>query len=153
LDRREPLTELLRRAVRELGRLESAGLSRTRARLRPGQVPILTALLEASPLTASELCARCDAEPSTMTGVLRTLEAGGLVTREKVVQDQRRQAVSLTARGRVAARAAAKARARAESKVLASLSRADAATAQRLLTMLADGAQALAADADDSRTE
>jgi DNA-binding MarR family transcriptional regulator len=111
-------------------------------------VPILAALLEASPLTASELCARCDAEPSTMTGVLRTLESRGLVTREKVVEDQRRQAVSLTPRGRAAARGAAKARARAESKVLATLSRADAANAQRLLTALADAAQALSAEGD-----
>ncbi len=153
MERREPLTDLLRRAVRELARLEAAGLSRTRARLRPGQVPILAALLEASPLTASELCARCDAEPSTMTGVLRTLEQRGLVTRERVVQDQRRQAVSLTPRGRAAARIAAKARTRAESRVLARLSRADAATAQRLLAALADAAQALAAEADDTRTE
>jgi DNA-binding MarR family transcriptional regulator len=131
--------------------VEAAGLSRTRERLRPGQVPVLAALLEASPLTPSELCARCDAEPSTMTGVLRTLEGRGLVLRERVVADQRRQAVSLTPRGRAAARIAARARARAEARVLASLSRADAAGVQRLLVAVADAAQALAAGDEASQ--
>ena len=100
----EYLSALLRRAARELERLEHAGLSRTQARLRPAYVPVLAALLDASPLTPSELCARCEAEPSTMTGILRTLETRGFVNREKVVRDQRTQAITLTARGRAAAR-------------------------------------------------
>jgi DNA-binding MarR family transcriptional regulator len=115
---------LLRRAVREFEKLEARMLERSGARLRPGAVPLLAALLDASPLTATELCGQCEVEPSTMTGLLRTLESNDLITRSKVVLDQRRQAISLTPRGRAAARVALRARTRAEEAVLAGLPRA-----------------------------
>jgi len=114
---------LLRRAVREFERLEARLLERTGARLRPGAVPLLAILLDESPLTATDLCERCEVEPSTLTGVLRTLETNGLITRSKVVLDQRRQAITLTPRGRAAARVALRARTRAEEAVLAALPR------------------------------
>ena len=119
----EYLYVLLRRAARELERLEALRLSRTRAKLRPAYVPALAALLEASPLTVGDLVARCEVEPSTMTGVLRALEEQGLVTREKVVLDQRSRVLALTARGRVAARVAVDARTWAQTAVLAALGR------------------------------
>jgi len=118
----ESLQALLRRAVRELDRLEARFLERTGSRLRPGSVPLLAALLDEAPLSATELCERCDVEPSTMTGLLRTLESHGLIERTKVVLDQRRQAITLSARGRSAARIAVRARARAEETVRGVLS-------------------------------
>ncbi len=120
---RESLQVLLRRAMRELDRLEAQLLERTGSRLRPGSVPLLAALLEEAPLSATELCERCDVEPSTMTGLLRTLESHSLIERTKVVLDQRRQAITLTPRGRAAARIAVRARARAEETVRGALDR------------------------------
>lgn len=145
---KEPLHGLLRLAARELARLEDAALSRSGARLRPAQVPVLAALLEASPLTASELCARCEAEPSTMTGLVRTLARLGLVTRDKVVLDQRSYAIALTPRGRAAARVAVRARERAEALVLRALTRGVGEQLHASLAELVGAAQTLAAEAE-----
>lgn len=145
----ETIYVLLRRAARELERLEAAALLRTSARLRPAYVPVLAALLEASPLTPGELCARCEAEPSTMTGLLRTLAARGLVTREKVVLDQRSVATALTVRGRAAARMAVGARDRAQAAVLRALPKEQAASLAPLLAGLGAVAQTLAAKAEE----
>lgn len=139
----EYLYPLLRRAARELERLELEGLSRTRARLRPAHVPVLAALLDASPLTPSELTARCETEPSTLTGLLTHLEAEGLITREKVVLDQRSQTIHLTARGRAAARVAVRTRAWAQNATLAALGRESADELVTVLGQLAAHAQAI----------
>ncbi len=143
---------LLRRAVREFEKLESRLLERTGARLRPGAVPLLSALLEESPLSATELCERCEVEPSTMTGLLRTLESSGLIAREKVVLDQRRQAITLTPRGRAAARIALRARTRAEEAVLAELSQGAVETLkQGLLEAMIDAAHMAAPSKESGR--
>lgn len=118
----EPNTEhlyvLLKRAVRALERLEEFGLADTRASLRPPHVPVLAALLEADQLTPGEIAARCHIEPSTLTGLLRTLEKEGLLAREYLVHDERTYAVVLTARGRAASRVAVRARAWAQTVVV-----------------------------------
>jgi len=114
---------LLRRAAAELERLEAVRLSRARARLRPAHVAVLGALLDTSPLTPGELCARCEAEPSTMTGLLRALEVQGLLERRRLLRDERTSAVELTPRGRAAARVAMRARAAAQGAALRPLPR------------------------------
>jgi DNA-binding MarR family transcriptional regulator len=142
----EYLYILLRRTLREIERLEGLGLSRARARLRPTHVAVLAALLEASPLTPGELAARCEIEPSTMTGLLRALATEGLIEREKVVLDQRTEAVSLTPRGRAASRVAVRTRTVAQQAVLRGLPRDLAGQLQTILGRLAVAAQG-AADA------
>lgn len=146
----EYLYVLLRRSLRELERLEGVGLSRARARLRPAQISVLAALLDASPLTPGELAARCELEPSTMTGVLAALEKEGLIERQKVVLDQRTQAVSLTPRGRAASRVALKTRIQSQNAVLKTLPKETSAVVAAVLGRLSVATQA-AADAGESK--
>ncbi len=141
---------LLRQALRELERLEGVGLSRARARLRPGHVAVLAALLDASPLTPGELGVRCEIEPSTMTGLLRTIEQQGLISREKVVLDQRTQHLTLTPRGRAAARVAMRTRHSAQQAVLRGLPRD---LSRQLQTILARVAAAATAAADNAEAK
>jgi len=136
----EYLHVLLRRALRELERLEERGLSRARARLRPAHVSVLAALLDASPLTPGEVAARCEIEPSTMTGLLRAIEEEGLIVREKVVLDQRTQAVSLTPRGRAASRVAVRTRQSSQQAILRGLPRDLAGQLQAILARVATAA-------------
>ncbi len=143
---------LLRRAARELERLEATRLSRTRARLRPAHVAVVTALLDASPLTPSELSVRCEVDPSTMTGLLRTLEERDLVVREKNLKDLRSVAMTLTPRGRAAARVAAKARAEAEAQLKKALDAGLADSVSQQLEAIASTAQILAAEAEANRS-
>jgi DNA-binding MarR family transcriptional regulator len=136
---------LLKRAARELERLEAVGLSRARAQLRSAHIAVLSALLEATPLTPSELCVRCELEPSTMTGLLRALEREGLIERAKVILDQRSQQVQLTAKGRKIAKEAVRTRVAAQRAVLRKLPRTQARRLSLLLSRFV-GAAAEAAD-------
>jgi len=142
--RPEFLSQQLRRIARDLDALDTAEMSRGRARVRPSQVPVLVALLEASPLSVGELCARCEVEPSTMTGVLRTLVTSGLVARERMVKDQRSHALTLTPRGRAAARVSLDKRLAAQRALLRTLPREKVAELQALLETLGSAAQKLA---------
>jgi DNA-binding MarR family transcriptional regulator len=146
----EYLHVLLRRSLRDLERLESARLSRARARLRPAHIGVLAALLDASPLTATELAARCELEPSTMTGLLRSLQEQGLIERQKVVLDQRRQAVSLTPRGRAASRVAVRTRSAVQRVVLRALPRD---LARELTTVLGRLSVAVQGAADEEEAK
>ena len=147
----EYLYVLLKRAAKELERLEELRLSGTRAALRPPHVPVLAALLEASPLTPGELAARCDIEPSTLTGLLRTLEKEGLVAREHLVRDERTYAVVLTARGRAASRVAVRTRDWAQTVVLRALPRDAAHLVAPLLGQVAAAAQSAQQAAREER--
>ena len=60
----------------------------------------LLALWEESPLTLTELGRRLSLEPATLSPLLKRLEAGGMVTRQRDPRDERALAVSLTAKGR-----------------------------------------------------
>jgi DNA-binding MarR family transcriptional regulator len=64
------------------------------------QYLVMLALWEESPLTVTELGRRLSLEPATLSPLLKRLEAGGLVTRERDPRDVRALAVSLTAKGR-----------------------------------------------------
>ncbi len=57
-------------------------------------------LLNGSPLSVGELCARLDMETGTLTPLLKRLEAAGVVTRTRDASDERRVLVDLTPRGR-----------------------------------------------------
>jgi DNA-binding MarR family transcriptional regulator len=64
------------------------------------QYLVMLALWEESPLTVTELGRRLSLEPATLSPLLKRLEAGGMVTRQRDPRDERALAVSLTAKGR-----------------------------------------------------
>jgi DNA-binding MarR family transcriptional regulator len=64
------------------------------------QYLVMLALWEESPLSVTELGRRLSLEPATLSPLLKRLEAGGMVTRERDPRDVRALAVALTARGR-----------------------------------------------------
>ncbi|MDT0212964.1 MarR family transcriptional regulator [Rothia sp. ARF10] len=63
------------------------------------QYLVMLALWEETPLTVSELGRRVSLEPGTLSPLLKRLEAGGLITRERDPRDERALAVSLTPAG------------------------------------------------------
>lgn len=65
---------------------------------------IIRALLTHGPLEPRQLCERCQISSPSIVGVLLRMEEAGLVHRERMVDDQRRILVSLTARSRQLAR-------------------------------------------------
>lgn len=64
------------------------------------QYLVMLALWEESPLTVTELGRRLSLEPATLSPLLKRLQSGGMVTRERNPRDVRALAVSLTAKGR-----------------------------------------------------
>lgn len=70
------------------------------------QYLVMLALWEEAPLKVSELARRLSLEPATLSPLLKRLEAGGMVTRQRDCRDDRALAVSLTDQG-AAARAEA----------------------------------------------
>ncbi len=70
-------------------------------RLSSARGHVLAQLLEAEHgLTPAQLAGRAGTTPSSMTGVLRSLEREGLVRRRAMSDDRRSQCVLLTAAGR-----------------------------------------------------
>ena len=61
---------------------------------------VIRALLTAGPLEPRQLCEACQIVGPSLTGVLARMEEMGLVTRERMDNDQRRLLVSLTAKSR-----------------------------------------------------
>ena len=57
---------------------------------------IVRALLESGPMEPREIVARCGISSPSLAGVLARMEDTGMVVREKLAHDQRRQRVSLT---------------------------------------------------------
>jgi DNA-binding MarR family transcriptional regulator len=70
------------------------------------QYLVMLALWEESPLRVADLAGRLSLDPATLSPLLKRLEAGGMVTRERHPADDRALAVTLTPKG-AAARAAA----------------------------------------------
>jgi DNA-binding MarR family transcriptional regulator len=60
----------------------------------------MLALWERSPLSVTELSHLLQLDPGTLSPLLKRLEAGGLVRRERATHDERALAVSLTDAGR-----------------------------------------------------
>lgn len=63
------------------------------------QYLVMLALWEETPLTVSELGRRVSLEPGTLSPLLKRLEVGGLITRQRDPRDERALAVSLTPAG------------------------------------------------------
>lgn len=61
---------------------------------------IVRALLLKGPLEPRQLCELCQISSPSITGVLLRMEEAGWVKRERMVDDQRRVSVSITARSR-----------------------------------------------------
>ncbi|MHC2002021.1 MarR family winged helix-turn-helix transcriptional regulator [Methylobacterium sp. CM6241] len=57
-------------------------------------------LMNRSPQSVGELCARLDMETGTLTPLLKRLEAAGVVTRTRDASDERRVLIDLTPHGR-----------------------------------------------------
>lgn len=64
------------------------------------QYLVLSVLGEADGLTIGGIASRLDLESSTVTPLVKRLEAAGLVTRTRGVEDERRVAVAMTEAGR-----------------------------------------------------
>jgi DNA-binding MarR family transcriptional regulator len=71
-----------------------------RAPIGPAALSALSVLVFAGPRTVGELARAEEVRSPTMSGVLKGLEAEGLVRRERVADDARRSVVHATARGR-----------------------------------------------------
>jgi MarR family transcriptional regulator, organic hydroperoxide resistance regulator len=79
--------------VRAQGLLDAIGIYR-------GQPPVLYVLHEQEGLTQSDLAARLEVAPATITKMLQRLERAGFVQRETDHEDQRVSRVYLTDAGR-----------------------------------------------------
>jgi DNA-binding MarR family transcriptional regulator len=75
-------------------RLKPYGLART-------QYVVLHNLYEAGTLPTGSLLEKLQVEPATLSGIIDTLEAKGLVTRVEHTEDKRRKDVQLTDAGRI----------------------------------------------------
>ena len=118
---------------------------------RPGQLSyaqygLLFGLSGVCELSARELAEHADLTPATVTQMLESLEAGGLVTRTRSEQDRRVVLSALTERG---AAVVAERRAQMEPRwqaALADFSDRELVAAARVLTRLADYFDALLDD-------
>lgn len=70
--------------------------------IHPGQVPLLSELERNNGLSQKELSDRLRVRPSTITVMIRRMEANGLVERQHDPNDQRVSHVVITASGRQA---------------------------------------------------
>lgn len=68
--------------------------------LRPGEPKILEFLMENEPCEQKEIAAGCDLDPSSVTGILKRMEARGLIMREAADGNRRSLYVSMTGYGR-----------------------------------------------------
>lgn len=89
--------------AKKLTRLQRQQISRME--LTPAQYSVLRLLWQRDGLQFNELASACCCSPSTITGVVDTLEKKGLVRRVSNPQDRRSLLVRLTDRGREMQRA------------------------------------------------
>jgi DNA-binding MarR family transcriptional regulator len=93
--------DCIRRLVNALG--ESARTVEQRTGITNAQLFLLRQLHREKELTINELAARALTQQSTVSLLVRRLEAAGLVTRARSPSDGRRVCVTLTARGKTTA--------------------------------------------------
>lgn len=89
--------QLLDTVAKKLTQLQREGIKIVS--LTPPQYSILGLLWERDGRPLSELASACCCSPSTVTGIVDTLEKKGLVTRELNPEDRRSFLVQLTAQG------------------------------------------------------
>jgi len=92
-----PTGRLLSAAARRVERAWDAYLQRWG--LTHASVPVLV-VLATGPLSQREIAAKMHVTEQTIGRVIRGLQAGGYIARERHPQDRRRHVVSLTAEGR-----------------------------------------------------
>ena len=90
-------------------------------------------------ISAGELAAILHVHPSTVTGVLRRLQAQGLLAREAATEDRRRAVLRLTAKGRRVNEARRGTIEYAIREALRAVPRRDASCARRVLGAIATG--------------
>jgi DNA-binding MarR family transcriptional regulator len=90
--------QLLDRVARKLTRLQRDDIGKVE--LTPAQYSILGLLWDRDGRPFGELASACCCTPSTVTGIVDTLEKKGLVTREPNPEDRRSLLVVLTEEGR-----------------------------------------------------
>ena len=95
-------------------------------------------------LAAGELATLLHLDPGTVTGILRRLEASGIITRTRDTSDSRRICLALTSRGRSVNRRRTGTIEFAVRRALASVSDQDVRAARRVLKLIAEelGAEA-----------
>jgi DNA-binding MarR family transcriptional regulator len=91
--------QLLDQVAKKLARLQREDIGT--AELTPAQYSILGLLWDRDRRQFNELSTACCCSPSTVTGVVDTLEKKGLVSREPNPSDRRSLLVTLTEEGRV----------------------------------------------------
>ncbi|MEU7577040.1 MarR family winged helix-turn-helix transcriptional regulator [Streptomyces sp. NPDC041068] len=94
---------------------------------------VLSAVADLGPVAQAELGRSVALDPKDMVGVLNDLQADGLVDRAPDPTDRRKNAITITARGRRAVKRCARAAEQANAELLAPLS---AAERERFLEML-----------------
>jgi DNA-binding MarR family transcriptional regulator len=101
-DERNPAPEIVaeRLNAAAIHVLRSLRAADARAPIGPAALSALSVLVFAGPRTVGELARTEEVRSPTMSGVLKGLEAEGLVRRERVAHDARRSLVHATARGR-----------------------------------------------------
>ncbi|MEU8952894.1 MarR family transcriptional regulator [Streptomyces sp. NPDC048518] len=86
---------------------------------------VLCAVADLGPLAQAELGRSVSLDPKDMVGVLNDLQADGLIERAPDPTDRRKNAITITARGRRTVRRCAEAAEQANAELLAPLSAAE----------------------------
>lgn len=115
---------------RAIGRLTRA------SGLTPGQPKVLQYLTTHDGCTQKEIGTGCALDKSTVAGLLRRMEAAGLIHRDARADDRREAAVRLTEEGAAAAQVAASNAARVDEIALQGFSAAECAELSDLLARI-----------------
>src|SRR4029077_15785145 len=108
------------------------------------QFTVLAALEHNEGVSQTELVAMTGIDRSTLAEMARRMVDKGLLSRERTEEDQRANAVAISASGRKALRAARTASDRAEKKLLETLPPAERPRLVRLLSEIASAGEAYA---------
>lgn len=95
---------------------------------------VLSAVADHGPVAQAELGRSVSLDPKDMVGVLNDLQADGLIERAPDPRDRRKNAITITARGRRTVKRCAAAAAHANAELLAPLSAGEREQFLRMLT-------------------
>lgn len=132
----EPVVLLLQRATHRT--LDALSTRLAHLRLTPGEINVLTNLVEREEIRVSDLSLRAGTPLTTMTSMLDRLERRDLIVRRTPQSNRRTVMISLTPGGRDVAAKARHAVDSLEDELTASLSTRQLAGLRRTLTLLAE---------------
>jgi DNA-binding MarR family transcriptional regulator len=132
-DDTQAILDALRRIVRELR--VSARAAEARAGLSAAQLFVLSRLAMEPRLSLGELAARTSTDPSSVSVVVSRLAEGGLLTRKRAADDERRVELAITAAGRARLR---KAPAAAQDRLIGAVNGLGPGRRKRLAALLGD---------------